>query len=491
MTQRSARHMTKSQNTARSMKFMSGSAIIAQVAMVVRQFVILKVIGPENYGIAVPMMLATELLNRLLEMNPGSIVVQDKFGSTRRFRDAMQFIGVSRGFVFFLILLLLAVPLAIFNDLNTREYVMGFMFISLVPLIRGFSHVDVFRQMRRQRFGRLAFSSSATPIATTAMVLVLCLFMNSFWLPLIARFIDATLGLIMSFVIAKRKWRMRYDRQSTVRIIKFVLPLIVGGFVIFVAARGNQQLMSASDFLFGYEIPKSMVGTLAAAVTIAMMPATISSKVITQVFSSKFADTARQGGNVSKLLERVQALGFTLGAAALILLQGGAVVVPILLTNQYEAAGPFLVVLSLWSGLRVSGTTTKALALGLGRSKIIMYSNFWSLLGFAGSFWVIYNQRDLVEIAYCMGMGELISSIARCVMIKKILPSADMKTLFVMPGLVLLGALGIGIAQRYAIEGLSIPVAMLVIMVSVGVGTGALSLIWPPTRKIVWQKIHG
>ena len=483
--------MTKSTNTARAMKLMSGSAVVAQAAMILRQFVILRVLGPENYGIAVPMMLSSELLNRLLEMNPGSIVVQDKFGSTRKFRDAMQFIGVVRGILFFLILLLLAVPLALFNDLNTREYVLGFMFISLVPLIRGLSHVDVFRQMRRRRFGKLAFSSTVSPIATTTIVLVLCLFMNSFWVPLIARVIDAIIGLIMSFAIAERKWRMRYDHQSAIRIIKFVLPLIMGGFVIFISTRGNQQLLSASDSLFGFEISKSVVGTLAAAVAVAMIPATISSKVITQVFSSKFADTQRRGGNVSKLLERVQALGFTFGAASLILLQGGAIVVPILLTGKYEAAEPFLVALSVWSALRVSGTATKALALGLGRSKIIMYSNFWSLLGFAGSFWVIYNQRDLVEIAYWMGIGELMSSISRGVMIKKMLPEADLKTLFVKPGLVLLAALGIGVAQRYAIEGLSLPVALIVVVCSVGLGSGALSLIWAPARKVVWQKIHG
>ena len=275
------------------MKLMSGSAVVAQAAMILRQFVILRVLGPENYGIAVPMMLSSELLNRLLEMNPGSIVVQDKFGSTRKFRDAMQFIGVVRGILFFLILLLLAVPLALFNDLNTREYVLGFMFISLVPLIRGLSHVDVFRQMRRRRFGKLAFSSTVSPIATTTIVLVLCLFMNSFWVPLISRVIDAIIGLIMSFAIAERKWRMRYDHQSAIRIIKFVLPLIMGGFVIFISTRGNQQLLSASDSLFGFEISKSVVGTLSAAAVADRHDSRhdSDSKVITQVFCSEGSQT--------------------------------------------------------------------------------------------------------------------------------------------------------------------------------------------------------
>ena len=473
------------------MKFMSSSAVIAQLAVSLRQFIILRSIGLDNYGIAVPMILSSELLNRLLEMNPGSIVVQDEKGATRKFRNALQFMGVSRGILFCLIILALSVPLAIYNDQYTREYILAFMFMSLVPLIRGFSHIDVFRQMRQRRFGKLAYSSTVTPVATTSIIYVLCFFMNSFWVPLIARVIDAAIGLIMSFVVAERKWRIRFDLQSTIRIIKFTMPLIIGGLVVFICTRGSMLVLGGSEFLFGYDIPKSVLGTLSAAVMIAIIPGKLGMKVITQVFSPRFAQLNRDGGSISKMCEQVQALSFTLGAASLIMLQGGAIIVPLLLTERFVASGPFLVALSLWSALRVSGTAMKSMALGLGKSKIIMYSNFWSLLGFASSILVIYYQRDLVEIGYCMGIGELMSSISRSVMIKRLVPSVSLTTLFWKPGLVLLGALGIGIAQRYAIDGLSMPMAIVVMIVSIGVGTSALSLMWAPTRKMISKKIRG
>lgn len=483
--------MMKKNSTKTALKLMSSSAVISQVAVSLRQFIMLRSIGVENYGIAVPMILSIELLNRLLEMNPGSIVVQDEKGATRKFRNAMQFVGVGRGILFFLIILSLSVPLALFNDLDTREYILGFMLMSLVPLIRGLSHIDVFRQMRRRRFGKLAFSATVTPVATTAMISIICLFMSSFWVPLIARVIDAINGLIMSFVISERKWRMGFDLKSSVRIVKFTLPLIIGGVVVFICSRGSMLILGGSDYLFGYDIPKSVLGTLSAAVMIAIIPGKLGMKMITQVFSPRFAELKRNGGSISKMFEQVQALSYTLGASTLILLQGGAIIVPILLTKRFEASEPFLVALSLWTALRVSGTATKAMALGLGKSKIIMYSNFWSLLGFASSIWVIYNQRDLVEIGYCMGIGELLASISRCVMIKRLTPNISVTTLFVKPGLVLLCALGIGVAQRYAIEGLSTPMAALVVLITVGLGTSAVSLMWSPVRRMVSKKILG
>lgn len=482
--------MGKKTNTTRAIKLMSSSTAVGQVAMITRQWVIFNAIGAENYGIALPMMLSIDLLNRLMEMNPGAIVVQDKKGSTRRFRDALQFLSVSRGILFFLILLMAAVPLAIFNELDSMEYILGFLFVSLIPLIRGLSHQDIFRQMRRRQFGKLALSSAMSPATTTTIVVILSLFMNTFWLPLLARFIDAIVGVIVSFVIAERKWRMRYDRQSTIRIIKFVLPLIVGGVAIFISNRGSQQLLSASDYLFGYEIPKSVVGSVAAAVTIAMIPGTIGDKLITQVFPPKIAEISRQGGSVSKVFEQMQAVGFTLGASALILLQAGSVIVPIVFFgNSYDGVAPFLIAMSVFGALRLSSNTTKAVALGMGKSKIMMYANFWAIVGFIGSFWVVYNQRDLVEIGYCMAISEILSYISRSVMIKRIVPSISLKTLFVKPAIILGCALAVGTAQRYAIAGLPIPLAVVVVIVSIAIGSGVLALFWAPVRQIVSRKL--
>ena len=76
-------------------------------------------------------------------------------------------------------------------------------------------------------------------------------------------------------------------------------------------------------------------------------------------------------------------------------------------------------------------------------------------------------------------------------MIKRIAPSISPTTLFLKPGLVLLGALGIGIAQRYLIDGLDMPMAIVVIIVSVVLGTIAMSLVWAPTRSNISRKIRG
>ena len=228
--------MAKKNTSFKAMKFMSSSAVISQVAVSLRQIIMLRAIGVENYGIAVPMLLSSVLLERLLEMNAGTIVVQDQRGGSRKFRDALQLISVGRGILFFLVILAFAVPLAIFNDLDSREYVFWFMFMSLPPLIRGLSHIDVFRQMRRRRFGKMAYSATVTPVTTTVMISIICLFMSSFWVPLIARVIDAINGLIMSFVISERKWRIRFDMKSSIRIIKFTVPLIVGGLVLFISS---------------------------------------------------------------------------------------------------------------------------------------------------------------------------------------------------------------------------------------------------------------
>mgnify|MGYP001961861017 CR=1 FL=1 len=475
--------MSKKNSSKQALLLIGGSEVIGQGAAIIRRLIILRTIGVENYGIAVPMLLVLGLLNRIIDVNPSSTIVQDRKGSTRRFRDALQMVSVLRGVVFFVIVALLAVPLAVFNDLNSREYVMGFMFISLIPLIQGMYNIDIYRQLRRRQYKSTAVATAAAPVASTVMVAILCMFMSSFWVPLIGRFIHVISAVVISFLMAKRRYRLRWDVGSVTRILKFSVPLIIGGVVVFMSQRGAEQLLSASNFLFDYSIPKTEVGTLAAAVVIAMIPGTIGSKLTLQVFSPKIAEIRRKGSSLVHVFEQIQSVSLTIGSATMIMLQGGAVIIPILLTEKFQAAGPFLVALSLFGALRISGASTRAFALATGRSKIIMYSNICSLLGLVCSVWVVYNQRDLIEIAYCMAIGEASATIFRGLMIKRMVPSLSMMVLFTKPFFVLLCAFGVGVLQRNAINELSVPTSVGVIIISVAVGAGALSLAWSPVRS--------
>ena len=483
MMQNAPRKSRKS--SKRALALIGGSEAIAQGAAIVRRLIILRTIGVENYGIAVPMLLVLGLLNRVLEINPASTLIQDPRGSTRRFRDALQFVSLMRGVVFCTIVVLLAVPLAVFNDLDTREYVLAFMFIGIVPLIRGFCHIDVFRQLRRRQYGTTAFMSTVSPVITTTIIAIMCLFMNSFWVPLIGKVIDSITAVFMSFWVSKRSYRMRYDRASTVRILKFSIPLIVGGVIIFLAQQGPKQLVSASESLFGYEISKSDLGILASAMLLAMMPGSIGAKVVTQVFSPKIAEIKRSGRNLVAAFDQIQAFAFILGTATMILLQGGSTILPLLLGGKWSAAGPYLVAFSLFSALRISGASTRSAILALGRSKIIMYSNLWTLVGLACSALVVYNQRPLMEIAYCMALGEILASLSRCIMLKRIVPEIRVSTLVVLPTMALASAFGIGIAQTAITEGCSMMMSIVVILVSVVLGTAAISLIWPSVRAMI------
>ena len=70
----------KSKSSKRALMLIGGSEAIGQAAGIIRRLIILRTIGLENYGIAIPMLLVLGLLNRLLEINPGTTLVQDRMG---------------------------------------------------------------------------------------------------------------------------------------------------------------------------------------------------------------------------------------------------------------------------------------------------------------------------------------------------------------------------------------------------------------------------
>jgi hypothetical protein len=111
------------------------------------------------------------------------------------------------------------------------------------------------------------------------------------------------------------------------------------------------------------------------------------------------------------------------------------------------------------------------------------------MVGLACSALVVYNQRPLIEIAYCMAFGELLATLSRCIMLKRIVPDIKFTTLIVLPTITLISSFGIGVAQTTITEGCSMVMSILIILISVVVGTAAISVIWPSVRTMIARRI--
>ena len=163
--------------------------ILGQVAVVARGTIIVRMIGLEEMGIVATLLILVEFLNRMANLNPSITMVQDRHGASRGFRHTLQSILLLRGVLFFVVLSLLAWPLSIYYQ--QEPYVAGFFAVALIPLLSSMVHVDVWRQLKKREYKPQAILSAAPKVGSLVVTAIACIWIQSFWLPIIARIAGA------------------------------------------------------------------------------------------------------------------------------------------------------------------------------------------------------------------------------------------------------------------------------------------------------------
>ena len=221
-------------NRTQAALLMLGSAeFISRPCALLRSIVVQRTIGPELLGIAAPMLLLADFLERVFSMHPGMAIVQDPKGGSGHFRRTLQTIIGVRGILFGVLIILLAVPLAIFNELNSPMYIAGFMVIGLVPIIRGFAHIDIQRQYRKRQYGGVTKAQVARELGGLLLAVLLCLIVklmwpgetlpgNAFWIPILVRVGTAGILVYVSFKLARRAFRFGWNSSDAMRILLFL-----------------------------------------------------------------------------------------------------------------------------------------------------------------------------------------------------------------------------------------------------------------------------
>ena len=464
-------------NRTQAALLMLGSAeFISRPCALLRSIVVQRTIGPELLGIAAPMLLLADFLERVFSMHPGMAIVQDPKGGSGHFRRTLQTIIGVRGILFGVLIILLAVPLAIFNELNSPMYIAGFMVIGLVPIIRGFAHIDIQRQYRKRQYGGVTKAQVARELGGLLLAVLLCLIVklmwpgetlpgNAFWIPILVRVGTAGILVYVSFKLARRAFRFGWNSSDAMRILLFLAPLAVAGLIVFLSGQGPRQLVSSAGFLFGqYEFTKLDLGYLTNAIMFATIPATVGGSVIQGSWAPKLSKLRDEPERFRQIFATMQRFSYSLGMAGLVVLSAGNAWIIALFGQDFAPAGPIVCILAYRTAVRLSSAGVRCAMLSLGHSKYVMYMNLGGLLGLFGSAWVIMNGGTLLEIAFWITMGEVLSSVMGNLLITRCTKSLKAWDIWVVPALLLLVGAVIGYFEKSMVVGLN---HILVIFISV------------------------
>jgi O-antigen/teichoic acid export membrane protein len=378
-----------------------GGQLLGQVCSFVRNVIVARLLTPEDFGIAASLGIVMSLFEMISNIAVDQLLIQAEDGDEPKFQATAHAFQVARGVGIALFVFLLAWPISQLFDIPHALW--AFQCVALVPLIRGFMHLDPKRLQREYAFGR----DVATELIPQ-VVLVLAAWPVAWWLKdysamLWLMLLQVIVMVCVSHATAERRYSWAWDSQILNRMYAFGWPLLLNGLLMFLVFQGDRIVIGT-----GYSM--TQLGVYSAAFSITFIPAMIITKVASALMlpllSREKSDTRRLNESYGRsicllcLVGSAVSTGFILAGEHLVGLAYGA---------NYAAVGAFIGWLATMQMLRVLrvGPTIASMAWGDTRTPLI--ANLGRVSVFPFIFWLGLTGKPLTWVVVVGCLGEFLA----------------------------------------------------------------------------------
>ncbi len=244
--------------------------IVVQFCGLLRNFLVARVIAPDQFGIAAALAMSVSLVEMLSDLGAGRFLTRAHDQDGEAWLSVAHGISIIRGTIGGLLLVLLAGPLAAL--MKMPEATWAFRMVGLVPLVRGFTHHQIWLAQRELRFKAFMTAQAVPQIITALAALPLAWWLKDFRALLWLLIANAVLSVALSHVVARKPYRLAYDRAKFRQLLAFGLPLLGDGVLMFAVLHG-ERIIIANNY------GKALLGAYSAAFLLAWTPAAIFGRV--------------------------------------------------------------------------------------------------------------------------------------------------------------------------------------------------------------------
>ena len=375
-------HTSKRKIARQGALLFSGFAI-SQALSFIRNAAIGHGLSKGDFGIAATITLILQLVETLTDIGSDRLIVQADAGDKPEFVATAHTVLVARGVIIFAALFVTAPYIAGFFAVDYAAT--AFRFAALVPLIKGFTHLDC-RRAQRRLDNRPQMQLEVLPqVAGLAMIFPLLALTQNYAAAVWLALFQAVVSVLVSHVLAQRPYRLAAEKDVLHRQISFGWPILASALPLIAVYQGDRIIIAR---LGGME----SIAAYSAAFMVTMVPGLVAAKVGHALMLPMFSDFIRRGrslkGRYTFLTEAT-----TLAAALYlaIFLVAGERILPIVFGAHYHSLGAVLGWLALMWALRMmqavpgmalmaAGQTQPFLIAGIIRATALPFA-LWSALG--------------------------------------------------------------------------------------------------------------
>jgi O-antigen/teichoic acid export membrane protein len=346
--------------------------LVSEVCGLLRIALFAHVLAPSSMGAVVILGAWVRLVEMVTDLSLDRYLLRAPDGAARAVQNVAHGTAALRGVLGMAFMLMSLFPLMAAYGL--WDWAWAFLAATLVPLVRGFTHLDYRLHNRMLRFG-----STITVEAGSALAGLACA-ASVFLVPGPTAFAAALLtqaaaSVALSHLLADRQYRIAFDRGIQSKIWQAGWPLALNALLLYAVFQGEKLLVGG---VLGLEI----LGSYAVAAQLALLPVMIAGRLS---IGLGLPVLARAGANAARGIEARQdtvrlflagGIVFWLGFVGL-----APLVIQLLFGEEYAQSAADISWIAAAAAIRLQKTGPATVLLAAGRSRDILAGNLARIAG--------------------------------------------------------------------------------------------------------------
>ena len=380
---------------------MMGGQMLGLGMSFIRNIIVARLISTDDFGIASTFFISISLFEMISNLSVDRLLVQAEDGDGPEFQATAQAFQALRGAANSLLMFLLAWPFS--RIFGIPQALWAFQCVALVPLIRGFVHLDPKRLHREMRFGRDVLSELLPQTVALALAWPLAKWFGNYAAMLWLLVAQAAAMVIVSQVTSVRRYAWAWNRALFARMAKFGWPLLLNGVLMFLIWQGDRILVGS-----GYDM--TQLALYSVAMTVTSPPTDLLTKASSTVLLPPLAraqDDKERFGELYAFLAQALSLGGIAFATLFIIL--GPSIIELLYGARYAGVGAFIGWFAVLQTLRLIRVAPTTAVLALGDTLGCLLANLGRAACFPGLLILTFTGQPLFWLVVASCGGEVLA----------------------------------------------------------------------------------
>jgi O-antigen/teichoic acid export membrane protein len=381
---------------------LTGANLFISILGLVRNIVVARLIGVENFGIASTFALTVALVEMSSNIGLDRLLVQARQSEDPKFLQTAHTIQAVRGAMAAIVLYLAAVPISKF--FNVPDISWAYQVVALTPLFRGFIHLDMFQQQRMMNFTSSATVELFSVSISLFSVFILKSFFNDYQIMLYAILIHQVTYLLFSHFVATIPYRLNFNIIYFRMFYSFGWPLLINNFVMYMIFYGDRLIIANT---FGMK----ELGLYSAAFALSFTPSIVIARTIGTFFlpqlnyknDKDYRDTVIGAVNQISILS-----GMLLGAFFVFF---GNLTLLLIYGEKFSQAGNIVGMIGVLQGIRIWKAGAAVIATSNSNTIDPLIANSVRLLTIPVCWLVAINDAGIIIVILIAILGEILAMI--------------------------------------------------------------------------------